>query len=114
MLITDYSSVSWDVYYQEKPVIFYPFDLGTYEKVQGSYMDYKKDVFGDLAWDQNQLVDLIGEYARNGFREKPEFSGRRDELLPYRDNDNSKRIYEYIANAQIPDKLKRRLKEKKF
>ena len=42
----------------------------------------KKDVFGDLAWDQNQLVDLIGEYARNGFREKPEFSGRRDELLP--------------------------------
>ena len=24
MLITDYSSVSWDVYYQEKPVIFYP------------------------------------------------------------------------------------------
>ena len=70
-------------------------------------MDYKKDVFGDLAWDQNQLVDLIGEYVRNGFREKPEFSGRRDELLPYRDND-------YIANAQIPDKLKRRLKEKKF
>ena len=114
MLITDYSSVSWDVYYQEKPVVFYPFDLETYEKVQGSYMDYKKDVFGDLAWDQNQLVDLIGEYARNGFREKPEFSGRRDELLPYRDNDNSKRIYEYIANAQIPDKLKRRLKEKKF
>lgn len=42
MLITDYSSVSWDVYYQEKPVIFYPFDLETYEKVQGSYMDYKK------------------------------------------------------------------------
>lgn len=74
----------------------------------------QKDVFGDLAWDQNQLVDLIGEYARNGFREKPEFSGRRDELLPYRDNDNSKRIYEYIANAQIPDKLKRRLKEKNF
>ena len=84
-------------------MVFYPFDLETYEKVQGSYMDYKKDVFGDLAWDQNQLVDLIGEYARNGFREKP-----------YRDNDNSKRIYEYIANAQIPDKLKRRLKEKKF
>ena len=95
-------------------MIFYPFDLETYEKVQGSYMDYKKDVFGDLAWDQNQLVDLIGEYVRNGFREKPEFSGRREELLPYRDNDNSKRIYEYIANAQIPDKLKRRLKEKKF
>ena len=28
MLITDYSSVSWDVYYQEKPVIFYPFESG--------------------------------------------------------------------------------------
>lgn len=42
------------------------------------------------------------------------FQEEGDELLPYRDNDNSKRIYEYIANAQIPDKLKRRLKEKKF
>ena len=42
------------------------------------------------------------------------FPGRRDELLLTGDNDNSKRIYEYIANAQIPDKLKRRLKEKKF
>ena len=68
----------------------------------------------DLHAEVGQLVDLIGEYARNGFREKPEFAGRRDELLPYRDNDNSRRIYEYIANAQIPDKLKRRLKEKKF
>ena len=62
ILITDYllfpgmstirNKLAWE---------FYPFDLETYEKVQGSYMDYKKYVFGDLAWDQNQLVDLNRE-----------------------------------------------------
>lgn len=28
MLITDYSSVCWDVLYQNKPTLFYQFDLG--------------------------------------------------------------------------------------
>ena len=65
MLITDYSSVSWDVYYQEKPVVFYPFDLETYENVQGSYMDYKNDVFGDLAWTKDELIDILEEYSES-------------------------------------------------
>lgn len=30
MLITDYSSVCWDVLYQDKPTLFYQFDLDKY------------------------------------------------------------------------------------
>lgn len=114
MLITDYSSVSWDVYYQEKPVVFYPFDLEIYENVQGSYMDYKNDVFGDLAWTKDELIDILEEYSESDFKEKKKFAQDREYLLPYRDHDNSKRIYEHIAGADIQGKLKRRLKEKKF
>lgn len=114
MLITDYSSVSWEAYYQGKPVIFYAFDLDTYEKVHGSYLDYRKEVFGDLVWNEDSLIDAIEEYVKNGFKEKKEFAERRDYLLPYRDNNNSKRIYECISRAKIPGKLKKRLKEKKI
>lgn len=114
MLITDYSSVSWEAYYQGKPVVFYAFDLDTYERVHGSYLDYRKEVFGDLAWTKEDLIDAIEEYVQNGFKEKKEFAERRDYLLPYRDNNNSKRIYECISKAKIPGKLKKRLKEKKF
>lgn len=114
MLITDYSSVSWEVYYQGKPVVFYPFDLETYEKAHGSYVDYRKDVFGDLAWTEEELLDTIESYVKNNFQEKPEYAKRRDTLLPYRDHNNSKRIYEAIVRAHIPSKLKKRRKDINF
>ena len=114
MLITDYSSVSWEVYYQGKPVVFYPFDLETYEKAHGSYVDYRKDVFGDLAWTEEELLDTIESYVKNNFQEKTEYAKRRDTLLPYRDHNNSKRIYEAIVRAHIPSKLKKRRKDINF
>ena len=67
MLVTDYSSVAWDVYYQGKPVVFFPFDLETYEAVQGSYMDIRKEAFGDVVYSrQEPSVDMLGM----GFRRK--------------------------------------------
>ena len=42
MLITDYSSVSWDIYYMEKPILFYQFDLEQYNETNGSYIDMDK------------------------------------------------------------------------
>ena len=39
MLITDYSSVCWDVLYQDKPTLFYQFDLDKYNEAHGSYID---------------------------------------------------------------------------
>lgn len=114
MLITDYSSVAWDVYYQEKPVVFYPFDLDTYEKIQGSYMDYRKEVFGEIALTKQELIHMIESYVDGQFREKEEFVKRREYLLPLRDDRNSKRIYDCIVNANLPNKLGKRLKNRDF
>lgn len=76
MLITDYSSVSWDVYYQENRWYFIPLIWKPMRKSREAIWTTKR-CFGDLAWDQNQLVDLIGEYARNGFRENRNFRKKR-------------------------------------
>ena len=96
MLITDYSSVCWDVYYQGKPVIFYQFDLAKYNEVQGAYMDIEKDLFGDRAETQSELLELLEEAADNGFELKHEYSKMRKGMYEYIDHNNSKRICEEL------------------
>ena len=96
LLITDYSSVCWDVYYMEKPVIFYQFDLERYNEAQGAYMDLEKDLFGDRAKTEAELMDLIEEAAEGGFKLKPEYGEMREGLFAYIDHDNSKRTCEEI------------------
>lgn len=96
MMITDYSSACWDVYYQGKPVLFYLFDLELYNEVQGSYIDMEKDAFGDSARESEELLKRLEYYINNGFQEKECYAKQREWLLPYRDDLNSKRTYDII------------------
>ena len=96
MLITDYSSVCWDVYYLGKPVLFYQFDCDMYIKAHGSYLDMEHELFGERYMECDDLIDGIEEYIQRDFQEKEKYGKMRDYYLPYRDNDNSKRTYEYI------------------
>lgn len=96
LMITDYSSASWDVYYQGKPVLFYLFDLALYNETQGSYFDMEKDTFGDSTKDSRHLLELLEYYIENDFHEKDIYAKKREELLPYRDDDNSRRTYDII------------------
>ncbi|MEY8390570.1 hypothetical protein D3Z36_05235 [Lachnospiraceae bacterium] len=112
MLITDYSSVAWDVYYQEKPIVFFPFDFATYQQVQGSYMDLEKEAFGDVVHTLPELLHVIRKYVENGFQEEDAYAHRRDYLLPLRDGRNSERIYERIKAAKPGKKLNIREKLK--
>lgn len=114
MLITDYSSVAWDVYYQEKPVIFYSFDLDTYNQHQGSYMDLRTEAFGDVVVTVDQLLNQIEHYISNNFTESQLATNKRDILLPIRDNHNSKRIYEAIKSCKFKSKLISRLSKNKL
>lgn len=92
MLITDYSSVCWDVFYQGKPVVFYQFDLDEYNETQGSYIDMEKDLFGERTTSVSELLSIIEKYVENDFSEKEKFRNRRKELYKYIDKHNSERI----------------------
>lgn len=96
MLVTDYSSVCWDVYYQEKPLLFYQFDLDLYEKTNGSYIDMEKDLFGERCTEETELVEKLKEYMADGFREKEIYAAMRPGYFAYRDHSNCRRTYEYI------------------
>ena len=96
LLVTDYSSVCWDVYYQGKPVIFYQFDLEQYNETQGSYIDMETELFGDRATEPEQLFALLEEAAANGFRLKEKYAEMRESMYAYLDHHNSQRTCEEI------------------
>lgn len=96
MLITDYSSVCWDVYYLGKPVMFYQFDYDMYMDIHGSYMDMTTELFGDRFFNSDEVIKGIEENLKNNFRESDRAASMRKDYFKYIDNDNSKRTYEYL------------------
>lgn len=96
MLITDYSSVCWDVYYMNKPVLFYQFDYDMYMQAHGSYIDMEHNLFGERYVEYEELIDGIRQYVENGFQIREQDSKMLDYYFEYRDAYNSKRTYEYI------------------
>lgn len=96
MLITDYSSVCWDVYYLDKPVLFYQFDYDKYSVAHGSYINMETSLFGNRSLEEDDLIKDIEHFVNNGFVENEK--DRLDALkyFEYRDSNNSKRIYEFL------------------
>ena len=96
LLITDYSSVAWDFAYMKKPVIFYHFDLQDYLNDRGSYLDLKKDLFGQVAYEEDKLIEYIKDSIRNKFRFEGEASLNINKYFKYNDNNNCKRVFDEI------------------
>lgn len=108
MLVTDYSSVSWDVFYQKKPVLFYQFDMEQYNKKNGSFIDLEKDLFGDRAEDLNTLLDLLEETIEGGFIVKEKYAALYENSYAYVDDENSRRICEEIQKRTWNIKTEKR------
>ena len=98
MLITDYSSVCWDMLYQNKPTLFYQFDLDQYNEAHGSYIDMHKDLFGDRSETSSELFDLIEEAAEHDFALKPVYARQRSEYFQFKDQQHSRQICEAIKH----------------
>ena len=59
MLITDYSSICMDFALQDKPMVFYAYDLEDYKGARDFYFDYVKYVPGPVARTQEVLEHAI-------------------------------------------------------
>ena len=73
MLVTDYSSVCWDVFYLDKPVVFFQFDRDKYMEAHGSYLDMDRELFGDCAQDVDGLLTYMERCADDHFVVRPEY-----------------------------------------
>ena len=96
LLVTDYSSVCWEMLYLGKPTVFFQFDRPDYLQVHGSYLDMGKELPGECAFTASDLVGLVEEYAARDFSMKEEYGRLQEEYFPLQDDQNSKRICDAI------------------
>lgn len=98
LLITDYSSVSWDFFYLGKKVVFYRFDIERFLADRGSYMNLEEGTIGRVCFTVPQLVKEISESIAVHFVNDSEFQTLRQEILPNIDTSNCSRVYEHVTN----------------
>ncbi|EAH8133661.1 capsular biosynthesis protein, partial [Campylobacter coli] len=69
LMITDYSSVAFEMAVLKKPVIYYQFDkdefFAKHSYAQG-YFDYERDGFGEVCFDYDQLLFCLKNILNNG------------------------------------------------
>ncbi len=97
MLITDYSSVCWDMYYQGKPVIFYQFDLDDYYELHGSYLDMRKDLFGPQVEQLEDVFTAFEKMVEDDFKLEPKYEELRHYYYKHIDDKNSQRICDAVV-----------------
>ena len=96
ILISDYSSVSFDFAYMKKPIIYYQFDKDYHFDVDSAYFKYESDGFGPVAKDHTQLKEMILNLIANDCKMDEKYEKRVDSFFKYHDKNNSKRVYEEI------------------
>lgn len=100
ILVSDYSSNSFEFAYMHKPVIYFHFDANlffdnhTYEK---GYFNYTEDGFGEVVYDVESLVNLLIDYMASDCKLKEPYASRVTSFYKFDDKNNSRRVFEYIS-----------------
>lgn len=99
IFITDYSSTSFDIAYNCKPIIYYPFDYDDFYNLhyKSGYFDLKTNSFGYLAQNINDIVEYLNMYIDNNYKLSDEYADRIKKFYKYVDHNNCKRIYDEIV-----------------
>ncbi|ECJ8752316.1 glycosyltransferase [Campylobacter coli] len=99
LMITDYSSVAFEMAYLNKPVIYYQFDheeffsSHTYQK---GYFDYEKDGFGPVVEDEESLLKELENLLQNDCNPFGIYKDNIDSTFAFKDGKCCERIYKVI------------------
>ncbi|WP_368503235.1 CDP-glycerol glycerophosphotransferase family protein [Alkalihalophilus sp. As8PL] len=103
MMITDFSSVSFDFTYMSKPVIYYHFDQESFFK-NGILRPLDETFLGDIVNNQESLVESIKKYIERDFKEEEWVQSKKPSIFTYTDLDNNKRIFELALDMKSQHK----------
>ncbi|MDR0744867.1 MAG: CDP-glycerol glycerophosphotransferase family protein [Holosporales bacterium] len=119
LLITDYSSVFFEMAYIEKPIIYYQFDRDHYYKdgvasasSQIGYFDYHRDGFGPVVMTEEDLLNELEKLLKRNCRPELQYLKRMKETFPFRDGNCCERVYQSICDLdkpRMPDDFDRKL-----
>jgi len=104
VMIADYSSALFDFMPTRKPIIYYMKDREVYEKDRGGLYISPDDLPGVIAYNLNDLVDILRELALSNFLDD---SAKREEFIktysPLDDGSATKRVIEHIFENKTSD-----------
>jgi hypothetical protein len=91
VLLTDYSSISYDAFYRGANVIFWWKDLDEcMEKYKGELKLNQQNAFGDIAINKDQLTRSIDK--NYGRKQKKKYVDLYREIVEFHDNKNTERL----------------------
>ncbi|HEB7717501.1 TPA: CDP-glycerol glycerophosphotransferase family protein, partial [Campylobacter coli] len=96
LMITDYSSVAFEMAYLNKPVFYYQFDQEDFfssHTLQKGYFDYEKNGFGPVVENKEELLKELEKLFRNNCKPFDVYKENMDSIFAFRDGKCSKRIY---------------------
>ena len=98
MMITDYSSVCFDIFYMKKPLIFYQFDYEQFRKGQydTGVFDYRDNGFANSYTEKEDVFDELDVTIRNGFAVSEEYLKEHQRHFTLYDEKNCERVYQII------------------
>ncbi|MDR0920839.1 MAG: bifunctional glycosyltransferase family 2 protein/CDP-glycerol:glycerophosphate glycerophosphotransferase [Lactobacillales bacterium] len=91
LLLTDYSSIYFDIAYQGKPTLYYQFDGGNVNNKVG-YFDFETMGFGKVCNTLEEVTEEMKNVANNKFQMKKLYKERVQNFFSYTDSKNSERL----------------------
>lgn len=102
VLITDYSSVAFEMAYIMRPILYYQFDeeriySGVHIGEKG-YFDYTRDGFGPVCKDLNSLLESLESVLKHECQVVEPYRQRMARFFVFRDGRCCERVFNVIAN----------------
>lgn len=106
LMITDYSSVAFEMAIQNKQTLYYQFDEdecfnGGHIYLKG-YFDYRRDGFGAVSINENELLSSLELAFKNDGLPDEKILNRINSTFAYHDNKNCERVYNAIKALDAP------------
>ncbi|EFS3143549.1 glycosyltransferase [Campylobacter coli] len=99
LMITDYSSVAFEIAYLGKSVIYYQFDredFFNFHTYQKGYFDYKKDGFGLVVENEENLLKELENLLQNDCKPYGIYKDNIDSTFVFKDGKCCERIYKVV------------------
>ena len=109
IMITDYSSVHFEMAYLDKAVLYYQFDKDDFFKgghvFSPGYFSYEENGFGPVVESEEILLKEVTKILENNGEPLYPYNKRIENTFLFRDTNNCERVYESIVALDESDSL---------
>jgi len=104
VMVTDYSSVAFEIAKLHREVLYYQFDYKEFftngHVFQKGYFDYKRDGFGSVCYKEKELIEELEQILNNNGEPRDKYLKRIENFFAFDDVNNCERVFNAIKNLE--------------